>query len=97
LGWQKKKYFHTSANSKNTLTLSKLSFEHGGAKLVSCPGRHQTLLRPCVFQLMLAMTSFLAVWRSLFWYHAVITPVPLPAKSGFETCERIVPLLVFIS
>jgi len=24
-----------------------LSFEHGGAKLASCPGRHQTSLRPC--------------------------------------------------
>jgi len=22
-------------------------FEHGGAKLVSCPGRHLTSLRPC--------------------------------------------------
>jgi len=25
-----------------------LSFEHGGGKLASCPGRHLTLLRPCV-------------------------------------------------
>jgi len=24
-----------------------LKFEHGGAKLVSCPGRHLTSLRPC--------------------------------------------------
>jgi len=43
------------------------------------------------------MTVFLAVWRSLFWYHAVITSVPLPAMSWFETWERIVLLLVFIS
>ena len=25
-----------------------LRFEHGGAKLTSCPGRHVTSLRPCV-------------------------------------------------
>jgi len=25
----------------------KLRFEHGGAKLASCPGRHLTSLRPC--------------------------------------------------
>jgi len=24
-----------------------LSFDHGGAKLASCPGRHLTSLRPC--------------------------------------------------
>jgi len=24
-----------------------LMFEHGGAKLASCPGRHPTSLRPC--------------------------------------------------
>jgi len=24
-----------------------LRFEHGGAKLATCPGRHQTALRPC--------------------------------------------------
>jgi len=24
-----------------------LRFEHGGAKLASCPGFHPTLLRPC--------------------------------------------------
>jgi len=24
-----------------------LRFEHGGAKLASCPGRHLTSLRPC--------------------------------------------------
>jgi len=36
--------------------------------------------------------SFLAAW-----YHAVITPTPLPAKSGFQTWQRIVLLLVFIS
>jgi len=25
-----------------------LRFEHGGAKFVSCPGRHLTSLRPCI-------------------------------------------------
>jgi len=25
-----------------------LKFEHGGAKLASCPGRHLTSLRPCI-------------------------------------------------
>ena len=28
-----------------------LRFEHGGAKLVSCPGRHRTSLRPCTSRL----------------------------------------------
>jgi len=36
----------------------KLSFEHEGAKLASCPGRHLTSLHPCVFHLILAMTVF---------------------------------------
>jgi len=31
-----------------------------------------------VFLLILAMTVFLAVCRSPFWYHAVITSAPLP-------------------
>jgi len=59
-----------------------------------------------VFHLILAMTVF---WRygthaaqepgSLFWcqYHAVITSAPLPAKAGFETWERNILLLFFIS
>jgi len=50
-----------------------------------------------VFHLILAMTVFLAVWRSLFWYHTVITSAPLPAMSWCETWERIVLLLLFIS
>jgi len=29
------------------LLLKDLRFEHGGAKLASCPGRHLTSLRPC--------------------------------------------------
>jgi len=49
-----------------------------------------------VFHLIFTMTVFLAVWRSLFWNHAVITSIPLPAKSGFKTWERNV-LFVFIS
>jgi len=28
-----------------------LRFEHGGTKLVSCPGRHPTSLLPCTYQL----------------------------------------------
>jgi len=28
----------------------KTCFEHGGAKLASCPGRHLTSLRPCLNQ-----------------------------------------------
>jgi len=50
-----------------------------------------------VFHLILAMTVFLAAWRSLFWYHAVITSAPLPAMSGFKAWERIVLLFIFIS
>jgi len=33
------------------LLLKDLRFEHGGAKLVSCPRRHLTSLRPCTSQL----------------------------------------------
>jgi len=29
-----------------------LSFEHGGAKPASCPGRHLTSLRPCILPVM---------------------------------------------
>jgi len=35
-------------SSTADLLPKELSFEHGGAKLVSYPGRHLTLLRPCV-------------------------------------------------
>jgi len=43
---QCRKYFlHYS-----TFTSERLRFEHGGAKLVSCPGRHLTSIRPCMRQ-----------------------------------------------
>jgi len=36
----------TLFNTVHLLT-EDLSFEHGDAKLASCPGRHQTSLHPC--------------------------------------------------
>jgi len=57
-----------------------------------------------VFHLILAMTDFCQNGTdtaqepgSLFWYHAVINVRLLLAKAGFETEERTVLLLVFIS
>jgi len=32
----------------STLTSKRPQFEHGGAKLVSCPRRHLTSVRPCI-------------------------------------------------
>jgi len=42
---EKSQHFHKYFNTVQLLPKD-LRFEHGGAKLVSCPGRHLTSLRP---------------------------------------------------
>jgi len=42
----------------STFASENLSFEHGGAKLASCPGRYLTSLRPCVV--------VICIWCALF-------------------------------
>jgi len=47
----------TFFNAVNVLPKD-LKFEHGGAKLASCPGRHLISLRPCVSYFNLGLGTF---------------------------------------
>jgi len=44
-------------SSTVNLLSKELRFEHGSAKLVSCPGRHRTSLRPCTSGLLTPFTG----------------------------------------
>jgi len=46
-GAEKSQQFQTQFLQYSNFLAKDLRFEHGGAKLASCPGRHLTSLRPC--------------------------------------------------
>jgi len=60
-GAEKSQRCHKCFLQHSTFASKDLSFEHGGAKLASCPGRHPTLLRR---------------WTQYFHFSEVRIPLP---------------------
>jgi len=67
-----------------------LKFEHGGAKLVSCPRRYLTLLRPCtvVCHAPAIRCEYLTTLEKLASHMAVETPTVKPALSSKYTVGK---------
>jgi len=65
--WAPKSPYNVASTFFNTVHLlpKDLRFEHADAKLVSCPGRHLTSVRPCVRPAAVINQNFFHIYKTL--------------------------------
>jgi len=84
LQWAPKSPNNVASTFFNTVCLlpEDLRFEHGGAKLASCPGRCLTSLRPCLYQSDLGVAFRSMIENIARWLGSVLpvltTNIPNP-------------------